>query len=123
MDSNMGNMTREEVVEFFDAVTADLGVDIALEFTPTAPSIYLTGGQLENQPKILFCTNDLEGDKWQVKERVLHEIAHHYEEGKRCHGPNFYGPYAQLVARYLGKIELSLPGVTLSPPDDTSQEG
>ncbi len=109
MESNMGNMTRDEAEEFFRAVVSDLSVDIALEFTPTAPSIYL-----EKEPRILFCTNDLEGYKWQVKERVLHEIAHHYEEGKRCHGPNFYRPYAQLVARYLGKIELYLPGVSLT---------
>ena len=98
--NNMGNMSEKEAAVFFVAVVDDLGIDIALEFTPTAPSIYL-----EKEPRILFCTNDLSGYKWQVKERILHEIAHHFETGKRSHGPNFYKPYISLLGKYLALIE------------------
>lgn len=94
------NMSKAEVIDFFTFVTDDLGVVIALEFTPTSPSIYL-----EKTPKILFCERDLNGYKWQVKERILHEIAHHFEVGKRRHGANFYKAYVELVSKYLAGIE------------------
>lgn len=93
-ENNMGNMSKAEVVDFFTCVTADLGLVLALEFTPTSPSIYLGD-------KILFCEKDLNGYKWQAKERILHEIAHHFEVGKRQHGTNFYKVYAELISRYL----------------------
>jgi len=95
-DNNMGNMSKAEVIDFFTYVTDDLGVVIVLEFTPTSPSIYL-----KKAPKILFCENDLNGYKWQVKERILHEIAHHFEVGKRRHASNFYKVYMELVSKYL----------------------
>ena len=95
-ENNMGNISKAEVIDFFTRVTDDLGVVIAFEFTPTAPSIYL-----EKTPKILFCENDLNGYKWQVKERVLHEIAHHFETGKRQHGTNFYKQYILLLNRFM----------------------
>ena len=95
-ENNMGNMSKAEAIDFFTCVTDDLGVVIAHEFTPASPSIYL-----EKTPRILFCESDLNGYKWQVKERILHEIAHHFEKGKRQHGPNFYKVYAELVKKYL----------------------
>ena len=94
--SNMGNMSKEVVIDFFAAVIDDLGVVISFEFTPTSPSIYLA-----KTPKILFCENDLNGYKWQVKERVLHEVAHHFEKGKRTHGRNFYEEYIKLLKRFM----------------------
>lgn len=98
--SGMGNMSKPELEEFFASVVKDLGIVLALEFTPTAPSIYL-----EKTPKILFCENDLNGYKWQVKERILHEIAHHFEVRKRQHGANFYKEYARLLNRYMVEQE------------------
>lgn len=92
--SNMGNMSKAEVIDFFTFVTDSLGIVLSLEFTSTAPSIYLNG-------KILFCEHDLEGYKWQVKERILHEISHHFEVGKRQHGTNFYKVFAELVSKYM----------------------
>ncbi len=98
MNSNMGNMTGDEVAAFFRAVVEDLGANLSLEFTPASPSIYLDG-------KVFFCLNDLNGYKWRVKERILHEIAHHFEKGKRQHGPNFYEPYIWLLGKYMALVE------------------
>ncbi len=99
-ESNMGNMSKSELISFFTFVTDDLGVALSLEFTPTSPSIYLDG-------KVLFCEQDLDGYKWQVKERILHEIAHHFEVGRRRHGANFYKVYVELVSKYMAKSQLA----------------
>ncbi|KKM81337.1 hypothetical protein LCGC14_1330840 [marine sediment metagenome] len=92
--NNMGNMSKKEVRFFFNSVISELGIDLKLEFTPTAPSIYLGD-------KILICTQDLNDYKWAVKERVLHEIAHHFEKGKRTHGKNYYRAYVKLLGEFM----------------------
>lgn len=102
--SNMGNMSRAEVIDFFAYVTDDLGIVLALEFTPTSPSIYL-----EKSSKVLFCEKDLDGYKWRVKERVLHEIAHYFEVGKRRHGVGFYKLYVELISKYMAGYKRPIP--------------
>ena len=92
----MGYMAKAEAIDFFTFVIDALGIVISLEFTLTSPSIYLEKGN-----KILFCENDLDGYKWQVKERILHEISHYFEVGRRCHGHNFYKVYSELVGKFL----------------------
>ena len=94
MVGNMGNMSKAEVIDFFANITDDLDVVLSLEFTPTSPSIYLGS-------KIMFSEKDLNGYKWQVKERLLHEIAHHYERGQRNHGSNFYREYIKLLNKFM----------------------
>ena len=90
----MGTISKEEVADFFDYVTSELGIVLALEFTSTSPSIYLGD-------KVLLCERDLGDYKWAVKERILHEIAHHFEEGRRMHGSNYYKEYVRLLARFM----------------------
>ena len=101
--SNMGNMSKAELIDLFILVTNDLGVVLSLEFTPASPSIYIDG-------KVLFCERDLDGYKWRVKERLLHEVAHHFEVGKRHHGANFYKIYVELVDKYMAKSESTQQG-------------
>ncbi|KKN00945.1 hypothetical protein LCGC14_1132750 [marine sediment metagenome] len=97
-EGNMGNMSKTELIDFFTFVTDDLDIVLSLEFTPASPSIYIDG-------KVLFCGRDLDGYKWRVKERLLHEIAHHFEVGKRQHGVNFYKVYVELVDKYMVKSQ------------------
>lgn len=110
-EDNMGNMSKAEAIDFFTFVINDLGIILSLEFTPTAPSIYL--GE-----KILFCECDLHGYKWQVKEKILHEIAHHLEVGKRRHGTNFYKVFAELVSKYLAGYVAVEPLIEEDVKDD-----
>lgn len=95
MTNNMGNMSKQEALEFFNVVVGDLGLeDFTMEFTTCSPSIYLGS-------KILFCEKHLNAYPWQIKEEILHELAHHFEVGKRRHGENFYKAYVVLVDKFL----------------------
>jgi len=91
--NNMGNISKEQCLEFFQAVKAELVLGIGFEFTSTTPSICLGD-------KILLCENDIQYP-WFTKQMILHEIAHHLEPDDKFHGVRFHKKYAELVNRFL----------------------
>ncbi len=114
--NNSGNMSKQEALEFFNRVVSDLELlDFTMEFTPCSPSIC-------QDNKILFCEKHLNAYPWQIKEEILHELAHHYSRGVTGHSERFYEAYIRLLNKYvcyneLGYRHLSDPSIVKIEPD------
>ena len=83
-------MNKVDLLAFFRTIDTD----VELEFTTASPSIYMGG-------KIYFCERDLDSVDWDVKEKLLHEIAHHYTDCQPPHSKPFYVEYIKLLNKYM----------------------
>ena len=95
-ENNMGNISKNQCREFFEAVKNELSLDIDCDFTPASPSICLGD-------KILLCENDIQYP-WFTKQMILHEITHHLAPEAKTHGTAFHKKFTELVNRFLAGI-------------------
>ncbi len=92
-ENNMGNMSKDEAIEFFNAVKEDLHEPIRLEFTDA--------GSICIKDTIFLDYRDLQYP-WYTKQMVLHEVAQYLEPDDMMHGTRFHYSFANLIQKYLG---------------------
>lgn len=92
--ANMGAITKVEIEAFFERVLNDIAPDHDWRWVGSAPHLYNRKGK-----QIWFYIGAIGKYPWQVKEEVLHEIAH--IQGEDGHGKKFYSRYITLLSMFM----------------------
>lgn len=94
---NMGNIERQEAEAFARAVLdRENYPDWVMEWG-CAPSICI------HDRKVVVIKEKIlkHGYPWEVKQEILHEIAHIPRTEEKGHGPNFFREFVRLVTAHL----------------------
>jgi len=91
-------MTKEHCYQFFNECIEELGI------TDCKMNVAFCGGSFYSDNCLHMDEEMLRTCPWQIKETILHELAHHLTNDTRDnmhHGLRFYKNYVELLSRFM----------------------